>query len=184
MATPTEHHEIEPAAGDELSPTKLLECETMVQNLSGRISSLQKSAFTIANYYFVSQAVVFTALSTNTSLVCHNCWFPLFLSLLPGGFNLFAFFMIGQEYIETKILQKKWKELQRNGDVHRMRKILIRVFDDDNKKNVEKNDRKRLTRNFCCCMWTVGLLAAVVAVGSVWMLCEKSIIFKLKHNAK
>ncbi|KAI8568935.1 hypothetical protein RHMOL_Rhmol02G0239500 [Rhododendron molle] len=172
-------------AGDELSWKELLEYETLVQNLSGRISSLQKSAFTLANFYFISQAVVFTALSTNTSLVCHDFWFPLFLSLLPGGLNLVAFFKIGQEYIETKFLQNTYKELWREGELHKFgRTGVIRVFDDNNTKIVEKIKKKWLTRNLCCCMCAFGLLAAVVAVGSLWMLCGKSIIFKLKHHAK
>ncbi|KAF7114878.1 hypothetical protein RHSIM_RhsimUnG0071700 [Rhododendron simsii] len=208
METPNEHLEIEatsppttqnvpretiPNTRDELMSWKeLLECETMVQNLSGRISSLRKSAFILVNYYFISQAVVFTALSTNTSLVCRDVWFPLFLSLLPGALNLFALFKIGQEYIETKISQKKCKELWRKGDVYMLTQTnVIRVFNDHNKKIVDMIEEKRLTRNLCCCMCAFGLLAAVVAVGSMWMLCEKSIIFifksiifKLKHNAK
>ncbi|KAF7151240.1 hypothetical protein RHSIM_Rhsim02G0189800 [Rhododendron simsii] len=50
----------------------------------------------------LAPAVIFTALSTNTSLVCHDVWFPLFLSLLPGALNLFAFFKIGQELSTQK----------------------------------------------------------------------------------
>ncbi|KAI8568917.1 hypothetical protein RHMOL_Rhmol02G0237800 [Rhododendron molle] len=185
MATPNEHPEIElppapqtiPNAGDELSWKKLSEYTTIVQNLSGRISSLQKSAFTLANYYFVSQAVVFTALSSNSSLVCRDVWFPLFLSLLPGALNLFAFFKIGQEYIDTMIWQKKYKKLRTHHVVRMSGRILTHVLQDD--EIAEKKEKERLLYR---CMYAFGFLAAVVAVGSLWMLCGESII--VKPNAK
>ncbi|KAF7151273.1 hypothetical protein RHSIM_Rhsim02G0190000 [Rhododendron simsii] len=160
-----------PNAGDEFS-LKLSEYITIVQNLSGRISSLQKSAFTLANYYFVSQAVIFTALSTNTSLVCHDVWFPLFLSLLPGALNLFAFFKIGQEYIETMFLQKEYKKLRREHEVRKSGQTLTQVLDDEETKNVEKKEKKRLTGILYSCMCAFSFLALVIAVGS-WLSTQK-----------
>ncbi|KAF7151928.1 hypothetical protein RHSIM_Rhsim02G0192200 [Rhododendron simsii] len=192
--TPNKHPEIEVAAApptipnagddsDKLSWKKLLEYTTTVQNLSGRISSLQNSAFTLANCYFVSQAVIFTALSSNSSLVCRDVWFPLFLSLLPGALNLFAFFKIGQEYIETTISQKEYKELRRKHEVSMSGLTLTQIpLDDENTKNVEKKEKERLTGILYSCMCAVGFLAAVTAVGSLWMLCGESII--VKHKAK
>ncbi|KAG5562705.1 hypothetical protein RHGRI_005434 [Rhododendron griersonianum] len=153
-----------PNAGDELSWKKLSEYTTIVQNLSGRISSLQKSAFTLANYYFVSQAVVFTALSSNSSLVCRDVWFPLFLSLLPGALNLFAFFKIGQEYIETMISQKEYKKLRRDHEVRMSGQTPTQVLGDENTKIVEKKEKERLTGILYRCMCAFGFLAVVVAV--------------------
>ncbi|KAF7151197.1 hypothetical protein RHSIM_Rhsim02G0190400 [Rhododendron simsii] len=171
-----------PNPEDELSWKKLSEYTTIVQNLSGRISNLQKLAFTLANYYFVSQAVVFTALSSNSSLVCRNVWFPLFLSLLPGALNLFAFFKIGQEYIKTMIWQKVYKKLRRDHGVLMAGQRLQQLLTDEDNKNVEKEEKKRLTRNLYISMCAVGFLAVVTAVGSLWMLCGESSI--VKHKAK
>ncbi|KAI8568960.1 hypothetical protein RHMOL_Rhmol02G0241500 [Rhododendron molle] len=199
MATPNGSHEIElaattpngrreiatpqtnPNAGNELNWKKLSEYDTIVQNLSGRIISLQKSAFTLANYYFVSQAVVFTALSSNSSLVCRDVWFPLFLSLLPGALNLFAFFKIGQEYIETMISQEEYKQLRADHQVVMSGQIPDRTQDPnaENTRIVKKEKNERLLYR---CMYAFGFLAVVVAVGSLWMLCGESII--VKHNTK
>ncbi|KAF7113257.1 hypothetical protein RHSIM_RhsimUnG0144500 [Rhododendron simsii] len=158
-------------ARDELSWTRLSELQTIVQNLRRQISSLQTSAFTLASSYFVSQAVVFTALSTTNSLVCRDFWFPLLLSLFPGALNLFVFFKIGQEYIETTISQKKFNELRTN---HEVQTWGLNLIDISGANNWEETEKVRLTRNLYRYMYAFVLLAAVVASGILWMLCWKS----------
>ncbi|KAG5562713.1 hypothetical protein RHGRI_005442 [Rhododendron griersonianum] len=174
-ATPTT-----PNAGDELNWKKLSEYRTIIENLSGRsISSLQMSAFTLVNYFVVSQAVVFTALSRNSSLVCRDVWLPLFFSLLPGALNLFAFYKIGHEYIETKISLNEYKGLKRDHEVCMAGLTMTPILDDEGNEiaeKIEKKEKGRLTVILYSCMFAVGFLAAVTAVGSLWMLCGESIM--------
>ncbi|KAH7845108.1 hypothetical protein Vadar_028083 [Vaccinium darrowii] len=86
---------------------RLDELNTIDDKQSDLIQSLQKASLQHANYFFVSQAVVFTALAGDSSLVCHDLWFPLVLSLLPGSLNLYGLFLILRKYKKVIINQQQ-----------------------------------------------------------------------------
>ncbi|KAI8566273.1 hypothetical protein RHMOL_Rhmol02G0027300 [Rhododendron molle] len=78
------------------------EIQERIERLTKLISSLQITAFQLANFYFASQAVVFTALTgDSTSLVCRDLWFPMVLSLVPAVLNITALSVIGWNLVNA-----------------------------------------------------------------------------------
>ncbi|MED6147702.1 hypothetical protein PIB30_046235, partial [Stylosanthes scabra] len=73
-----------------------------VEKQEGHLSNLQSSAFQLANYYFVFQGVIITALCNgNTVLKCSDRWFLATLSALAASLNFAALVSIGTKYIRV-----------------------------------------------------------------------------------
>lgn len=63
---------------------------------------LEKEAFQLANYYFVFQGVIFTAIYGEPSeLKCRYRWLPIALSALAGSINFVAILRIAWKYKTT-----------------------------------------------------------------------------------
>ncbi|KAF7149659.1 hypothetical protein RHSIM_Rhsim02G0192000 [Rhododendron simsii] len=151
--------------------------KTVIEKQGQTINGLQTLAFQLANYYCVSQAVVFSALLGNScSLKCHDVWFPLVLSLLPGFLNLCALHMIGNKYIEAYASRVQ-------NILHRAALMRASLFPEDepNRNQLIGQDpalKKRLKTYFYACIIAFAFLAIVIAFGSVWILCLEKIIVK------
>ncbi|KAL2547950.1 uncharacterized protein Fot_09480 [Forsythia ovata] len=79
------------------------------------IPDLRKEAFQLANYYFVFQGVILTAIySPPTKHKCQYRWIPFTLSLLAGILNLSALFAIAVKY--KSILDEKDAKLFGEGE--------------------------------------------------------------------
>lgn len=71
------------------------ELRTIFENQSDRVNHLQKSAFTLANYYFVFQGVILGGIANAR---CSDRWFFFSLSLIAAILNLFSLIVIGGNY--------------------------------------------------------------------------------------
>lgn len=72
-----------------------------------RINYLQSSGFQLANFYFVFQGVILTAIANGTSaLRCSDRWFLFILSILPAALNLVSLFIIAVRY-NNSIFQRE-----------------------------------------------------------------------------
>ncbi|KAH7845071.1 hypothetical protein Vadar_001251 [Vaccinium darrowii] len=136
-----------------IAARRLEELETIIGKQDDLIQDLQKMAFELANYYFVSQTVVFAALAGESSLACHDVWFPMVLSLLPGFLNLYALALTVNKYKEvilhrdqsyqerellnqeciTRTLQHNWQmpmhlSILANAYLHRERVLPMKVL--------------------------------------------------------
>ena len=80
---------------------KVEEMRSIVEKQEKRIQSLQSNTFKLANFYFVFQGVILTAISGRMSLACSHLWLPSTLSSLAGMVNLVALFTIGLKYTRT-----------------------------------------------------------------------------------
>ncbi|KAL2453487.1 Uncharacterized protein Adt_49012 [Abeliophyllum distichum] len=79
------------------------------------IPDLRKEAFQLANYYFVFQGVILTAIySSPTKHKCQYRWIPFSLSLVAGFLNLSALTVIAEKY--KSILDEKDRELFNKGE--------------------------------------------------------------------
>lgn len=143
--------------------------EKMYDMQNDMVNSLRKTAFQLANFYFVMQAVVFTALAGETSLICRDVWFPLILSLIPAFLNLFALVMIGKEYKDAY--------LYREETTCNIELLKYPQFGDDGSRITEIPTDPRRKRDvtiiFYACMIAFASFAIVVAIGSGWMLCRE-----------
>lgn len=78
---------------------KIKELETTIGEQDGRLNYLQSSGFQLANFSFVFQGVILTAIvDGNSALRCSDRWFLFSLSLLAALLNLFSLLVIGGKY--------------------------------------------------------------------------------------
>lgn len=84
------------------------EMKQSIDELETRITSLQSTAFTLANYFFVFQGVIITIICNSSRVVLRasDRWFPLTLSILAVVLNLSALINIGRKYFQAKAEQK------------------------------------------------------------------------------
>jgi hypothetical protein len=81
---------------------KIKDLETKIGDLECRLNHLQSSGFQLANFYFVFQGVILTAIANGaSSLRCSDRWFLFILSLLAALLNLVSLFVIGLKYNRT-----------------------------------------------------------------------------------
>ncbi|KAF7116101.1 hypothetical protein RHSIM_RhsimUnG0039100 [Rhododendron simsii] len=157
---------------------KLEELQKVVEKQGQTINGLLTWAFTLANYYCVSQAVVFNALpGDSSSLKCHDVWFPLVLSLLPGFLNLCAFHVIGNKYIEVYVKQDR--NIRHHAAL--MGASSSTEGEPNHKPQLIEEDpelKKWLKTRFYACIIAFAFLAIVITFGSVWILCLEKIIAK------
>ncbi|KAF7151756.1 hypothetical protein RHSIM_Rhsim02G0191200 [Rhododendron simsii] len=143
---------------------KLEELQKVVEKQGETINGLLTWAFTLANYYCVSQAVVFNALPGEVRAL------PMVLSLLPGFLNLCAFHVIGNNYIEVYTSQDR-----------NIRHRAALMGEPNHKPQLIEEDpalKKWLKTYFYACIIAFAFLAIVIAFGSVWILCLEKIIVK------
>ncbi|KAI8568974.1 hypothetical protein RHMOL_Rhmol02G0242800 [Rhododendron molle] len=169
----------------EVSNAKKLKLEglnTVVEQQGQTINGLLTLAFQLANYYCVSQAVVFSALPGDSpSLKCHDVWFPLVLSLLPGFLNLCALHVIGKKFIKA-YTERDRSIRHRNELTLTMRpEASSPTGDEPNREQLIGVDpalKKLLETYFYACIIAFAFLAIVIAFGSAWILCLEKIIVK------
>ncbi|KAH7845079.1 hypothetical protein Vadar_007027 [Vaccinium darrowii] len=153
---------------------RLDELNTIYDKQSDLIQSLQKGTLQLANYFFVSQAVVFTALAGDSSLVCHDLWFPLVFTLLPGSINLYGLFLILRKYKKVIIYQQEnVKEREQLAAGRAGQRI-----------SVDTALEKEVTVKIYTCMIACAFLTIVMAFGSFWMLCGEKTFVKHDDGAK
>lgn len=102
MATPAEANETVESLEKEMK-----EIKQYIDQLDKRITSLQTTAFTLANYFFVFQGVIITIICTSSRVVLHR-WFPFSLSILAVVLNLSALINIGLKYFQAKAQQTQF----------------------------------------------------------------------------
>ncbi|KAJ7966129.1 ATP-dependent RNA helicase ddx56 [Quillaja saponaria] len=97
------------------------ELETVLEELGKRQSDLQSNAFQLANYYFVFQGVILSAIwnwNASQRTKCSSRWFILSLSSIAAVINLVALCLIGSKYNQTITLHRrntsKFNELKKN----------------------------------------------------------------------
>lgn len=118
MATSAEANETAESVEKEMK-----EMKTYIDELDTRITSLQSTAFTLANYFIVFQGVIITIICNSSREVLRASyrWFPFSLSLLAVVLNLSALIKIGLKYFRAKAQQTQFlykynrKEQQRQG---------------------------------------------------------------------
>ncbi|KAG5562727.1 hypothetical protein RHGRI_005451 [Rhododendron griersonianum] len=161
---------------------KLEGLNTVIEKQGQTINGLLTLAFQLANYYCVSQAVVFSALpGDSSSLKCHDVWFPLVLSLLPGFLNLCALYVIGNKYI--KAYTERDRNIRNRDALMVTTKTKASSFTEDepNREQLIEVDpalKKLLETYFYACIIAFAFLAIVIAFGSAWILCLEKIIVK------
>ncbi|KAL6296564.1 hypothetical protein ACE6H2_004706 [Prunus campanulata] len=85
---------------------KIKELETTIGEQDDGLNYLQSSAFQLANFHFVFQGVILTAIvNGNSALRCSDRWFLFTLSLLAALLNLFSLLVIGGKY-KRSIVQR------------------------------------------------------------------------------
>ncbi|KAJ0029990.1 hypothetical protein Pint_12727 [Pistacia integerrima] len=99
---------------------RLDELKATIKENEGRLQNLQSTAFQLANYYFVFQGVILTAICNGvTSLRCSDRWFLFTVSLLATILNLVALCIKGLKYLRTKTQQDEnwceYNELEKRG---------------------------------------------------------------------
>jgi len=179
-----QHHEANTKLLLEKQPddkTLLEEDNKALDKLYDRISGLQTTAFQLANYYFVSQAVVFSALATNASnLACHDVWLPLVLSLVPASLNLFAFGMIGNTY--RRAIDSREQSSAAYEEKMKAAKSLYKDGENTNEQEIIASNitlKRRHTICFSVYMIAFAFFSIVITFGSIWRLCGEKI---LKHK--
>lgn len=81
---------------------KIRDLETKIGEQDGRLNHLQSSGFQLANFYFVFQGVILTAIANGTSAIrFRDRWFLFILSLLAATLNLVSLLVIGRKYNRT-----------------------------------------------------------------------------------
>ncbi|KAJ0031457.1 hypothetical protein Pint_12732 [Pistacia integerrima] len=74
---------------------RLEELKSIIREQESRLHHLQSIAFQLANYYFVFQGVILTAICDgSTSLSCSDRWFLFTVSLLAATLNLLLRFLV------------------------------------------------------------------------------------------
>lgn len=68
-----------------------------------QVLRMEASFFQLANYYFVFQGVILSAISSSSSssIKCKYFWIPFSLSLIGAIFNLATLFAIAEKYKES-----------------------------------------------------------------------------------
>lgn len=84
--------------------------EALVQKVQRRVAQIQRledSVFQLANYYFIFQGVVLSAVwtssgdSSTSSIKCNHVWLPLTLSSIAAVLNFVSLFKISFKYMRT-----------------------------------------------------------------------------------
>ena len=89
---------------------EMKEMKQYIDELDKRITTLQSTAFTLANYFFVFQGVIITIICNSSRVVLRasHRWFPFTLSILAVVLNLSALINIGLKYFQAKAQQTKF----------------------------------------------------------------------------
>lgn len=143
---------------------KMKEMKKAIDELETRITSLQSTAFTLANYFIVFQGVIITIIC-NSSRVASNRWFPFTLSILAVVPNLSAFIMIGRKYIQAKALQTQF--LYKYDRMKEQHNNLQRVSPPESTDEPYTDNMKKFEPRFVLGISTIFLLAftAIVLTG-------------------
>ncbi|KAL0330099.1 UNVERIFIED_CONTAM: hypothetical protein Sradi_4996600 [Sesamum radiatum] len=88
-------------AGHATTPKPHLEEE--IDKKEEQILKMEASVFQLANYYFVFQGVILTAIikGSSSSLNCNHFWLPFSMSLVGAILNLCTLFTIANKYMES-----------------------------------------------------------------------------------
>ena len=104
---------------------KVEEMRGIVEKQEERIQNLQSEAFELANFYFLFQGVILTAVSRASishPITCSVRWLFFILSLLAATVNLLALFTIGHKYIKT-LSQQHENKLDHHEVVQRLHQL-------------------------------------------------------------
>lgn len=143
-----------------------------------RLQSLQATAFQLANYYFVFQGVILTAICNGaTSLKCSDRWFLFTVSLLAALLNLVALIVKGLEYV--RIIQQQdqnWSECNKlHKAILESKTTTHHDFDDDDDDD-DDDDRFTKCKRYCAfagCMFLFIGFAVVTLLGCWLIVCRK-----------
>ncbi|KAK3212598.1 hypothetical protein Dsin_017304 [Dipteronia sinensis] len=143
--------------------------KTTIRDQETRLQNLQSISFQLANYYFVFQGIIFTAICNGTtSLKCQDRWFLFTISLLAALLNLVALATIGLKYINTMDEQdRNWIE------AHEIETILLEG--DKHASGIPYKDpckRIKWYIVYICCMLCFSAFAVVTLYGSWNFLCR------------
>lgn len=77
--------------------------EKRIEKKEEQILKMEASVFQVANYYFVFQGVILTAIikGSSSSLKCQHFWVPFSLSLIGAILNFGTLIMIAYKYKES-----------------------------------------------------------------------------------
>ncbi|KAH7840921.1 hypothetical protein Vadar_023337 [Vaccinium darrowii] len=166
--------------------TKMLEEHKKgLEKQNDRIFGFQTTAFQLTNWYFASQAVLFSPLAgTLSTMSCRDVWLPLVLSLVPAIFILCALGFIGNQYIEAI----KCRDQSSTAYERLVRKMLHKNAENNNERPIANeppiayeppiaSDFQRKSLEvifFYVCMFVFSIVAIVIAFGSYWRICLKS----------
>ncbi|KAK2399050.1 hypothetical protein QL285_048921 [Trifolium repens] len=153
-----------------------------LKNQQARLSELLSNGFQLANYYFVFQGVILTALcNRGTILKCSDRWFLATLSALAAIVNLFALVSIGIKYnilfSDHAKIWAKCNQLVENKD--------NKTIPNSNTPNdpqllssgqqvlhVDDRETKKRRLYFCICIIFFLSFAIIVFVGCMTFLCR------------
>ncbi|KAK9921555.1 hypothetical protein M0R45_030060 [Rubus argutus] len=162
--------------------------ETKMGEQDNRINYLQSSGFQLANFYFVFQGVILTAIANgNSALRCSDRWFLFILSILPAALNLVSLFIIGVRY-NNSIFQREETSFQCDELQRKLSRLEISLSTQTRAqpqhfRNSEVDTRDpefvpdtfaKLKRNvyLVICMVLFGGVAVVMIVGCWTILCR------------
>ncbi|KZV53901.1 hypothetical protein F511_23666 [Dorcoceras hygrometricum] len=148
---------------------RLGELRKLVGAQQARIQTLQSTAFQLANYYFVFQGVIVTAISNSSSLVCSYTWFVFLLSLLAAILNIFALASVGKEYVQVLNMRDcTWTEYNALGvRLHNRDNILHQQLENWTDK-YKQGIRRWVLR---LCIATFLGFTGVMLTGT-WLICK------------
>lgn len=136
-----------------------------------RIQTLETSIFQLANYYFVFQGVVFTAVFSGSSHVkCHFRYVVLSLSLIAAFLNLVALIFTGERLV------KLLKDLGTQVDEWN---TMVKRIEEEKETNCskEKETNCRMAVRYVVLILTLCLMtgfASVNAYGTLKILCYEN----------
>ncbi|KAL2236836.1 UNVERIFIED_CONTAM: hypothetical protein Sindi_0875300 [Sesamum indicum] len=83
--------------------TSIAHLEEELDKKEEKILKMEASVFQLANYYFVFQGVILTAIikGSSSSLNCKHFWLPFSMSLVGAILNLSTLFIIANKYKEA-----------------------------------------------------------------------------------
>lgn len=161
----------------------------VVNEQESRLQNLQSTAFRLANYYFVFQGVILTAICNgSTSLKCSDRWFLFCISLLAATLNLVALSIIGLKYLRNiEQRDQNWRECNL---VHGQIYLQVRSAQTQRAAASSPNEHrqiniiqstlyddpfKRFKRKVCfiCCMFLFLCFASIMLAGCWFIVCRK-----------
>lgn len=161
---------------------KIKELKTSILEQDKRLCFIQSSGFQLANFYFVFQGVILSAIvSGNSSLRCSDRWFLVTLSLLAAVINLFSLIMIGRNYLRSYVERDRtWADCN---NLHTELESLkssslpsIRTESNQEQSIIGRADtwgKNLRTVCFGICMFLFVCFAVIVLVGCSIIHCRK-----------